>query len=139
MPWKSFKERLNRKKGMQLSEDQLKLSNNQVNFATCFISPSDQKRKMFPCDPDLLLHGLDIAKRKRNLFVSAETLSRVDAEVVDMLSSCVSLFFCYFCIYLILKHCLVRILTLHVFHYSNDSFIMSSICTQFSYHNGMKS
>ena len=60
---------------------------NQVNFATCFVSPSHGERKEYPCDPDLLLHGLDIAKKNRNLLVSAETFSNIDSEGVNMLSS----------------------------------------------------
>eukprot|EP01082_Thalassiosira_pseudonana_P012313 g11053.t1 g11053 contig48:41235-42609(-) len=46
-----------------------------------------EENNRFPCDPNLLLHGLDIAKRNRNLFVSAETLSKIDIEGVNLLSS----------------------------------------------------
>jgi hypothetical protein len=63
------------------------MTENQVNFATCFLSPSEDATQNNPCDPNLLLHGLDIAKRNRNLFVSAETLSKIDIEGVNLLSS----------------------------------------------------
>ena len=59
---------------------------NQVNFATCFISPSDPTSAKYPCKPNLLLHWLDIAKRNNSLFVSAETFSKIDEEGVNMLA-----------------------------------------------------
>mmetsp|Transcript_412 Transcript_412/g.989 ORF Transcript_412/g.989 Transcript_412/m.989 type:complete len:443 (+) Transcript_412:85-1413(+) len=63
------------------------LRENQVNFASCFLPSDSDERKEFPCDSNLLLHGLDIANRNQNLFVSAETFSSIDAEGVVMLSS----------------------------------------------------
>ena len=63
---------------------------NQVHFATCFLAPSTRERAAHPCEPNLLLHGLDIAKRNHSLFVSAETFSIIDEEGVNMLASYLS-------------------------------------------------
>ncbi len=92
MPWLDYKERRQRgnEESMKMHPNENHLYQNQVNFATCFVSPVDVERKVYPCNPDLLLHGLDIAERKRNLFVSAETFSKIDGEGVDMLASYLS-------------------------------------------------
>ncbi|KAL7526824.1 hypothetical protein ACHAWF_001923 [Thalassiosira exigua] len=92
MPWKADKETNFRSddEGIQLSGGQGRLDHNQVNFATCFLSPSEGEKRRYPCDADLLLHGLDIAARDRNLLVSAETFSNMDDEGVNMLATYLS-------------------------------------------------
>lgn len=58
---------------------------NQAHFASCFISPNNSERQVHWCDPDLLLHGLDIAQKKRNIFISAETFDEIDQEGINIL------------------------------------------------------
>ena len=61
---------------------------NQANFAKCFVPPSARGR--IPCNPDLLLSGLEIAQRRSNLFVSAEAFANLDSEGLKMLSGYLS-------------------------------------------------
>jgi hypothetical protein len=60
---------------------------NHANLASCFLPRSNTERQHAPCDADLLLSGWRIAERKRNLFVTAETFSGMDAEGVDKLAA----------------------------------------------------
>ena len=89
MPWYAYLER-KRREGHEI---ELKVPYmNQRNFATCFLS-SDAARKdrsSFPCDPDLLLSGTDIAQRNRNLFVTCESFVFIDPEGLDALASYLS-------------------------------------------------
>jgi len=84
MPWA-----VNREKFRENSTVS-RLNQNQVNFATCFIPTEDPARKRRPCDSDLLLSGLDIARRRKNLFVSAETFDKIDLAGLGMLHSYLS-------------------------------------------------
>ena len=60
---------------------------NQVNFATCFLSYREhEKIEKHPCDNNLLHSGNEIARQKHNLFVSSEALSRIDTDGLQMLS-----------------------------------------------------
>ena len=69
---------------------------NQVHFSTCFLSSNIYKMETFqdkipfkeayPCRPDLLQSGLEIANHNYSLFVSAETFSLVNASGVMALS-----------------------------------------------------
>ena len=84
MPWAVNREKFREKSTVS------RQNQNQVNFATCFIPSTDEERKEWPCDSDLLLSGLDIARRRKNLFVSAETFDKIDFAGVDMLHSYLS-------------------------------------------------
>ena len=93
MPWIANQERNTREENettAMVLPCGRRLYENQVNFATCFIPPSIQARAIYPCDPDLLLYGLDIAARNRNLFVTAETFAKIDSEGVNRLAQYLS-------------------------------------------------
>ena len=68
----------------------LKRTANQVQFATCFLAPQNGERLAFPCVPELLLSGLEVAKRNRNLFVSAETFASIEGNGLKLLSTYLS-------------------------------------------------
>lgn len=72
---------------LPLSEDQTNYIANRANFDACFISRESIERPHVPCDPNLLLAGLQIAERKSNLFLTAETFSSMDEEGVDKLAA----------------------------------------------------
>ncbi|KAL7472209.1 hypothetical protein ACHAXS_012527 [Conticribra weissflogii] len=64
---------------------------NHVRLATCFVDPTKEgARTIFPCDPDRLLHGLDLAANGRNIFITAETLDKMDPEGMEMFKSYLS-------------------------------------------------
>jgi len=63
---------------------------NSVNFATCFIDPQHEGRIRYPCDPDRLLHGLDLARKGSNVFISSEAFAKMDEEGVAMLENYLS-------------------------------------------------
>ncbi len=95
IPWNINEEknsRVGEGEAMELYETsygmQKSLQFNHANFASCFCSPSE--RRIYPCDPDLLLSGLDIAQRKRNIFLTAEKFTSIDSQGLDFLSSYLS-------------------------------------------------
>ena len=45
----------------------LKIVENHVEFSTCFLRPFVKEREIFPCVPELLLSGLEIAQQKNNI------------------------------------------------------------------------
>ena len=71
---------------------------NQVRFATCFLSSNIYKmnasirrhkipvKEVYPCRPDLLQSGLEIANQNYSLFISAETFDQLHASNVMALS-----------------------------------------------------
>jgi hypothetical protein len=61
---------------------------NQVHFATCFVPPGVVTK--YSCNPDLLLHGLKLAKEEKNILISAEGFSHMDEEGVSMLKDYLS-------------------------------------------------
>mmetsp|Transcript_24165 Transcript_24165/g.48174 ORF Transcript_24165/g.48174 Transcript_24165/m.48174 type:complete len:408 (+) Transcript_24165:22-1245(+) len=64
---------------------------NHVHFATCFVSPKNGGlRTVYPCDPDRLLHGLDLAAKGHNVFLTAEPFNDMDQEGIAMLKSYLS-------------------------------------------------
>mmetsp|Transcript_24166 Transcript_24166/g.48177 ORF Transcript_24166/g.48177 Transcript_24166/m.48177 type:complete len:408 (+) Transcript_24166:22-1245(+) len=66
-------------------------SSNHVRLATCFVDPIvEDVRTIYPCDPDRLLHGLDLAAKGHNVFITAETLDKIDREGIEMLKSYLS-------------------------------------------------
>merc|ERR1719215_145118 len=85
MPWVVMKEKHGRSRNQSF-----KPWENQVNFASCFLPLYNNERNVYPCDPNLLLYGTDIATRKQNLFISSESMSGIDTEGVKMLSSYLS-------------------------------------------------
>ena len=58
-----------------------------VNFATCFTPTTERQRMNLPCDPDLLLKGIEIAQRGMNLYVSSEIFCNIDSAGVRDLSA----------------------------------------------------
>jgi len=68
----------------------LNMTASQVHFATCFIAPQSGPRLAYPCVPELLLSGLEVAKRNRNLFVSAETFALIEGNGLKLLSTYLS-------------------------------------------------
>ena len=59
---------------------------NQMHFATYFLSSKEQEmNKKYPCDNNLIHSGIEIARQKHNLCVSAETFSIID---IHMASKC---------------------------------------------------
>jgi hypothetical protein len=67
-------------------EPHLKLIENQVHFATCFIPTIEPEAEAYPCNTDLLRAGQAIGEQNRNIFISAETFSRIDAKGLQQLS-----------------------------------------------------
>ena len=79
MPWTLYEELTSkdeREAEQKLNNGEV-LKNNQVNFATCFMSPTNPIKERFPCMQDLLLKGLLVAERGYNLLVSAETFATI--------------------------------------------------------------
>jgi len=87
MPWKEQKDQKN---GFKEHLNGMRLNANHVNFATCFASLKNEERTIYPCDPDLLLNGLAIAKRNENLLVSAETFWTIKAKGMESLANYLS-------------------------------------------------
>ena len=62
----------------------------QVHFSSCFVPLDNIERQINPCVPELLLSGLEIAKSKKHLFVSAESFSGIDEDGLGALSTYLS-------------------------------------------------
>ena len=63
---------------------------NAVCFSTCFLPLGSHVRNVRPCDPTLLLAGLDIAKEGKNVLISAEDFSNIDDKGIQSLSTYLS-------------------------------------------------
>lgn len=81
MPWRIIQEGQTKIRG----RTNLDVRGNQVNFATCFLNSSEHATKVFPCNMALLNAGSEIAKREKNLLVSAETFSLIEDEGLQAL------------------------------------------------------
>merc|ERR1712194_628556 len=57
------------------------LQKNQVNFASCFLPNDHLTATRFPCNPELLHFGLEIAKQEKDLFISAEDFAREEPVI----------------------------------------------------------
>jgi len=70
-----------------LLDNQLILTANQVNLATCFMNAASKPyfTRRYPCVPCLLLAGSEIAQRKRNVFISAEDFTLLDKDGLKVL------------------------------------------------------
>ena len=83
MPWSSA--------SFSKSRSLLKIAGfNQVHFSTCFLKPSEGERKVYPCVPELLLAGLEIAQRNKSLFISAETFDGIDDDGLKLMTAYLS-------------------------------------------------
>ena len=88
MPWSNL--------DLQLSSCDRVHCSNQVHFSTCFMASNIYNmntfqdkipfKEKYPCRPDLLQSGLEIANHNYSLFVSAETFALVDASGAMALS-----------------------------------------------------
>ena len=91
MPWHLIVEGGHNASTVKLGEGELRHFENQVNFATCFLPSSNTEKLLYPCDEGLLSAGIEIAKRKQNILISAETFSGIQtdeaAELLKYLSN----------------------------------------------------
>ena len=62
----------------------LRLIQNQVQFATCFLDAGVSRT--YPCSKELLQLALDIAKQNHSLLISSETLSSNELSVNEITS-----------------------------------------------------
>ena len=63
---------------------------NQKNFASCFFKRGHRERRRHKCNDDLVSSGLEIAKRRRNLLVSAEKFAKMESDGLERLSEYLS-------------------------------------------------
>ena len=83
MPWSFLREN----GGPTNLTYQFRVPHNQMNFARCFIL---DEHIPFKCIPGLLHYGSEIAEQKKNLLVSAEWFSNIEAAGIGMLKNYLS-------------------------------------------------
>ena len=69
------------------SLERLKLLENQVQFASCFLPPDCSHRKEHPCEYELLLASSEIGVEGKNLLVSAEDFDCIDDDGLKALAA----------------------------------------------------
>ena len=91
MPWVLYREAA--KTDNRLVENPVLKTGHQMPFAACFLNVSQCERSALskhPCNKDLLRFGSDIAKRKKNLLVTAESFVRIQREGIKALAEYLS-------------------------------------------------
>lgn len=80
MPWKNLNSLTYSKYVKNPSKD-----GNQAQFGSCFLSGKGASTPV-KCQRELLFSGLEIAKRRKNLFVTAEAYSKFESSEIESLS-----------------------------------------------------
>ena len=58
---------------------------NQVQFTSCFLASGRDVGSIYPCEPTLLLAGLEIGSLGKNMFISSETMSKLSTQELGSL------------------------------------------------------